>query len=343
MSQNQDVEVRAASAEEFWQYVRWLEKTASWMEGRDIEQWTADSIAAQKTLLEKAWRRGELVITLEDGIPIAGALVSRSPSIEVEQLWSDVPTPDSRTQAYMQKMVIDPDRRGAGLGASVLDALEDYARALNCSGVRLDCVARNQFLPRFYQDAGYFPRGERELLGTAVIRMDKDLVAASELTAMLPGWREDFVGTLLFVVQDGKVLLIRKKRGHGAGKINAPGGKPEGTETPLECALRETLEEVGIEVADPKLPGEMKFVDTEDPQWRGYVFVAEAFQGEPRETEEAIPRWFALDEIPYAEMWEDDQLWLPHVLDGAMVDGDFLFTRGRLRAHRLTTTAIACS
>ncbi len=338
MAQNQDMEVRAATEAELWRYVRWLEKTASQMEGQGIEPWTDDRTAVQKTFLEKAWRRNELVMTIDDGIPIAGALVSQAPSIELEQLWADVPTSNSGTQAYMHKLVVDPNRRGAGLRRSVLDTLEEYARTLNCSGVRLDCVARSRYLPRFYQDAGYFPRGERELSGSAVIRMDKDLDAAGELTAMLPGWQPELTGTLMFVVRDGKVLLIRKKRGHGAGKINAPGGKPEGVETPLECALRETHEEVGIEAIDAKLHGVMKFIDTVDPQWRGYVFIAENFYGAPRETDEAIPLWFALDEIPYAEMWEDDRLWLPQMLDGAMVEGDFLFTRGRLRAHRLTTT-----
>ena len=31
----------------------------------------------------------------------------------------------------------------------------------------------------------------------------------------------------MFVVQGGKILLIRKKRGIGAGKVNGPGGKFE--------------------------------------------------------------------------------------------------------------------
>lgn len=332
------MEVRAASATEFRQYIRWLEQTALWMEAQGIEQWTVDSCKPQTGMLEQAWSRGELVITRDGDLPIAGALLTPSPSKEHERLWIDVSPANSGTTVYLHKMVLAPDFRGAGRGRAVLGALEDAARAMNRSCVRLDCVADNQFLSRFYQDAGYFPRGERKLSGATVMRLDKDLDAAHELTEMLPGWQADLVGTLLFVIQDGKVLLIRKKRGHGAGKINGPGGKPEGTETPLQCVLRETREEVGIEAVDPKLHGVMRFVDTVDPQWRGYVFVAETFHGEPIETIEAIPQWFALDDIPYAEMWEDDRIWLPLVLAGATVEGDFLFTRGHLRAHQLVTT-----
>ena len=332
------MEVRTASETEFRQYIRWLEQTSSWTEAQGIEQRTVDSFKPQTGMLEQAWRRGELVITLDGDLPIAGALLSPLPSVELERLWIDVSPTNSGTTLYLQNMVLAPDLRDTGRGREVLGALEDAARALNCSCVRLDCVANNQFLPRFYQDAGYFPRGERVLSGATVLRLDKDLDAAHELTEILPGWQADLVGTLLVVIQDGKVLLIRKKRGHGAGKINGPGGKPEGTETPLECVLRETLEEVGIEAINPKLRGVMKFVDTLDPQWQGYVFVAERFCGEPIETIEAIPQWFALDEIPYVEMWEDDRIWLPRVLAGATVEGDFLFTRGHLRAHQLVTT-----
>ena len=52
--------------------------------------------------------------------------------------------------------------------------------------------------------------------------------------------------TLMFVIQDGQILLIHKKRGFGKGKINGPGGKMEPGETPRECAIRETQEELCI-------------------------------------------------------------------------------------------------
>ena len=45
-------------------------------------------------------------------------------------------------------------------------------------------------------------------------------------------WIPEQRATLLFVVKDGQVLLIHKKRGLGAGKINAPGGRLDPGETP---------------------------------------------------------------------------------------------------------------
>ena len=64
-------------------------------------------------------------------------------------------------------------------------------------------------------------------------------------------WTPDILATLMFVVQDGKILLIRKKRGIGAGKVNGPGGKFEPGETALQCVLREVREESGLTEVRP--------------------------------------------------------------------------------------------
>ena len=157
----------------------------------------------------------------------------------------------------------------------------------------------------------------------------------AELDRRLQGWQPQFIGTLMFVCVQGKVLLIRKKRGHGAGKVNAPGGKVVLGETLLACALRETREEVGVRALEPVHMAVLRFVDRVDPQWLGHVFVAGNFAGTPVETDEAQPFWAPLDAIPYAGMWEDDRIWLPEILSGRPVRGDFLFESGRLLAHAL--------
>jgi len=157
----------------------------------------------------------------------------------------------------------------------------------------------------------------------------------AELEARLDGWTPDLVGTLLFVVDGDRVLLIRKRRGHGEGKINGPGGKVEPGEAPLACAVRETQEEVHVRPHRPQLAAVFRFLDTEDDDWLGYVFVADGCDGTPEVTVEAIPRWYSLDDLPLAEMWEDDRFWLPRVLAGERLEGEFLFRSGRLLGHRL--------
>ena len=61
-------------------------------------------------------------------------------------------------------------------------------------------------------------------------------------------WRPVDRATLTFIVKEGEILLIRKKRGLGAGKINGPGGRVEPDETILDCAIREVQEELLVEM-----------------------------------------------------------------------------------------------
>ena len=149
-------------------------------------------------------------------------------------------------------------------------------------------------------------------------------------------WQPKEFATLLFVVREGHILLIRKKRGLGAGKINGPGGRIEPGESSVEAALRETREEVGIEALCPQLRGELHFQFVDGYSLHCSVFVSSDFIGEPVETAEAIPIWTPLDAIPYEEMWADDIHWLPDVLAGGTVRGFFHFEEGKLLSHRLT-------
>jgi 8-oxo-dGTP diphosphatase len=141
-------------------------------------------------------------------------------------------------------------------------------------------------------------------------------------------WTPTMRGTLLFVLHDGQALLIRKKRGLGAGKINAPGGKIDPGETALEAAVREVEEEVGVTPHDPAACGELWFQFVDGLRLHVHVFAARRFTGTPVETDEAIPLWIPLDALPYDEMWADDRVWVPELLAGrtfalrALFDGD---------------------
>ncbi|MCZ6507115.1 MAG: 8-oxo-dGTP diphosphatase [Acidobacteria bacterium] len=131
--------------------------------------------------------------------------------------------------------------------------------------------------------------------------------------------------TLLFVVRDGEVLLIRKKQGLGAGKINGPGGRLEPGETVEACAVRETEEELVTTPSTPNHAGRLQFQFVDGYSIDVHVFRSDSCDREPQETEEAVPLWARLDAIPYEEMWEDDRIWLPLMLSRQPFHGRFLF------------------
>lgn len=149
-------------------------------------------------------------------------------------------------------------------------------------------------------------------------------------------WQPEISATLLFVVKDGKILLIDKKTGLGKGKINGPGGKLEPGETPEQCAIRETQEELLINPLNVKFGGELFFHAEDMPRIHGFIYTATDFEGTPTETREARPRWFDLEDIPFERMWDDDAIWLPHVLEGKVVDAWFTFEEETMLDYKLS-------
>ncbi len=148
-------------------------------------------------------------------------------------------------------------------------------------------------------------------------------------------WQPEQIATLVFVISGERVLLIHKKRGLGAGKINGPGGRIDPGESPLECAVREVQEELRVTPIGLAQSGELLFQFTDGLSIHVTVFMASGCIGEPQETEEAKPLWAPLDKIPYEQMWADDRLWIPLMLEGKNFEGRFLFDEDRMVEYRL--------
>jgi len=142
-----------------------------------------------------------------------------------------------------------------------------------------------------------------------------------------------------FVLKKGRVLLIRKKKGLGAGRYNGFGGKVGRGESYKAALIREAQEELGLNIKDFKLSAVLYFKDKQNSMVCP-VYVVRDFEGQPKESEEAVPVWFHVKNIPYSQMWADDAHWLPKVLEGKKVYGEFIFdeihgTNPKLLEHKV--------
>ena len=121
----------------------------------------------------------------------------------------------------------------------------------------------------------------------------------------------------------------RKKVGFGAGKYTGFGGKVEAHETVATAAVRELEEETGVRVSaeDLRPMGRLTFLFPTEPAWSQmvHVFVAESWDGDPVESREMTPTWFAMDDIPFEQMWQDGAHWLPRILAGERIRARFTF------------------
>lgn len=134
---------------------------------------------------------------------------------------------------------------------------------------------------------------------------------------------------MCLLVKDDKVLLAMKKRGFGVGKWNGVGGKVQEGETIELAAVRETKEEIGVSINPEKMEkiGSVEFNFRDKPEWNQHmhIFLVRDWEGEPKESEEMLPQWYAKQDIPFEKMWVDDKHWLPVALAGKKFEGKFFF------------------
>ena len=158
------------------------------------------------------------------------------------------------------------------------------------------------------------------------------------------------------------ILLDRKIRGFGAGKLVLPGGKSDqlvGDASPFSGvfananAQRELLEETGIQAILRRM-GRLAIFDEEGEDISIDIFTTQASRvavGTETSSELTELAWHDVEEIPYSEMPRDYALWLPHILSGEIIDGqiqqlgnneisvDFMFARSQEEGARMRIVA----
>ncbi len=148
-------------------------------------------------------------------------------------------------------------------------------------------------------------------------------------------WRAEMRAAEVLVIENDRILLIRKKRGLGAGKINGPGGRLEPDESLEACGIREVEEELCVTPQNLVWAGEHRIQFLTGLSLHLDVFRADSIRGVPSETDEARPHWFPIGAIPYTEMWEDTSVWLPWLFEERRFSGRFLFDGDRMLDYTL--------
>ena len=110
----------------------------------------------------------------------------------------------------------------------------------------------------------------------------------------------NFCGAKLAVIAAGQVLALLRDDKPGlpfAGLWDLPGGGREAGETPLDCALRETLEETGLRVPESAITWDRVYANPRPDRWPTWFFVAE-------------PGWLALPHVRLGDEGQDLR-WFP--------------------------------
>ncbi len=111
------------------------------------------------------------------------------------------------------------------------------------------------------------------------------------------------VGVGAIVLREGKILLEKRSNESAKGKWSIPGGVVEVGEPLEEAVIRETLEETGLTVEEPRLVDLVYQIDRDAAGKVKYHFViidylVKVKSGEPAAASDAEAlRWVALDEV----------------------------------------------
>jgi 8-oxo-dGTP diphosphatase len=111
------------------------------------------------------------------------------------------------------------------------------------------------------------------------------------------------VGVAVIVMRDGKVLLGKRRAGHGAGGWQFPGGHLELNESIEACARREVWEETGLRLGELRFGPYTNDIFAEAGKHYVTLFVLAEYAGGEAETREPDRcegwDWFAWDELPH--------------------------------------------
>ena len=118
-----------------------------------------------------------------------------------------------------------------------------------------------------------------------------------------------YVGAYGIIIQDDKIVLIKKSRGGYKGKLDLPGGGIEHNELPNEALEREIMEEVGIninnyelfDVTSTNIKWQMKEELFEDLHHIGILYTVKTTEVKLKEEADGLDsdgaNWYSLKEL----------------------------------------------
>ena len=103
--------------------------------------------------------------------------------------------------------------------------------------------------------------------------------------------------TLCVLKNENNFLLLNRIKPPNQGMYTPVGGKLDPFESPLQCAMRETVEETGIQLDTMHFCGMLTETSPTKYNWINYVYLAEIDFIPPPACNEGTLEWIAFDQV----------------------------------------------
>lgn len=143
-------QIRLAKEEEGRQVIDLLKEAAAWIQKQGIDQWQylldgGEDLEIIKSITEK----GTYVMVNDEGIIATFTLYLEQNDWD-KHIWGEMP----KDSIYLHRLAVKPSYMKNGIGKEIFNWIEDNIQT-DKKYLKLDCVAGNKKLNKFYQTSGF--------------------------------------------------------------------------------------------------------------------------------------------------------------------------------------------
>ncbi|MFC5472249.1 GNAT family N-acetyltransferase [Cohnella suwonensis] len=145
--------VLRAEPEHTQDVMRLLVNTAEWLLSKGSSQWNSLLRGEDSHNTPEAINRGEVYLFKEESKTAGMVMLLANPSPWDLELWED--RANDGAAVYVHRLAVNRKFSGKGVGNRMMKWVEQQTPELSRTVIRLDCIASNEVLNRFYSKLGY--------------------------------------------------------------------------------------------------------------------------------------------------------------------------------------------
>ncbi|MGC6770494.1 GNAT family N-acetyltransferase [Enterococcus sp. LJL51] len=152
--------IRKAGLQDTKTVMEMLKEAAVWLKSKGSSQWSDVLAGTDKHNLTEAVERGDVYLFNQNDEVVGMAAVWNLPTKWDCELWSNIGL--SQDAYYIHRLIVHPNYRGKAYGSQMLKVIKAHFQN-TAAELRLDCIASNDKLVRFYQEQGFRNAGTVQL------------------------------------------------------------------------------------------------------------------------------------------------------------------------------------